>query len=494
MSKVVVIGSGFAGLAAACSLAYSGFKVQVLEKNKTAGGRARRFQENGYTFDMGPSWYWMPDVFERFFQRFDRNVHDYYQLTRLDPSYRMFFSDQSHLDIPADYSLTQKLFDSIEPGSGEKLTAFLEQAELKYKVGMEDLVYKPGISPLEFVNLRTLNGAYKLDLLQSFHRHVRKFFNDPRLLQILTFPILFLGASAKDTPALYSLMNYADLKLGTWYPEGGMYSIVAAMEKLAMSLGVEFYFSQEVNQINTSGSTATSVVTNDGSFTADLIVASADYHHIESTCLPPDKRSYSESYWESRTMAPSSLIFYLGCSKKLEGLHHHNLFFDESLEDHTEQIYKTPKWPDKPLFYASVTSKTDPSVCPEGHENLFLLIPVAPGLEDTEEIREKYYQLVMDRLEKKLGEDIRSFVVYKRSYAHSNFIEDYHAFKGNAYGLANTVRQTAFLKPKIKSKKINNLYYTGQLTVPGPGVPPSLISGQIVADQIVKDFEYETAV
>jgi phytoene desaturase len=323
---------------------------------------------------------------------------------------------------------------------------------------------------------------------------VRRFFSNPKLLQLLTFPILFLGATAKNTPALYSMMNFADLKLGTWYPMGGFYEIVLAIVRLAKSLGVTFKYQQDVHEIEIKHSRATSVVTSDNYWSTDLVVASADYHYIESNCLPAEYRSYTSSYWETRTMAPSCLIYYLGVKKKIDNLHHHNLFFDADLNQHTNEIYEIPDWPSNPLFYVSATSKTDPSVCPNGHENLFVLIPVAPGLEDNESVRQHYYEVVMKRMESALGTNIVNYVDYKRCYAHQDFIRDYHAFKGNAYGLANTIRQTAFLKPRIKSKKVSNLYYTGQLTVPGPGVPPSLISGQIVASQILKDTSHETVV
>ncbi|GJM27780.1 MAG: phytoene dehydrogenase [Cyclobacteriaceae bacterium] len=494
MNKVVVIGSGFSGLSAACCLAQQGYQVTVLEKNHTPGGRARRFKEAGYTFDMGPSWYWMPDVFERFFKRFDLSVTDYYQLKRLDPSYRMFFNQHQNLDVPADYTQIRQLFESIETGSAVKLDKFMKQAELKYQMGMGNFVYKPGNSAMEFINLETIRSAYQLDLFQSFHQHLRRFFSNPKLLQLLTFPILFLGATAKNTPALYSLMNFADLKLGTWYPKNGMHEIVLALVKLAESLGVSFKYRQEVHTIDVKSSRASKVITQDKHWNADLVVASADYHFIESECLPIEYQSYTDSYWESRTMAPSSLIYYLGVRKRIDGLQHHNLFFDADLNQHTSEIYETPKWPSNPLFYVSATSKTDATVCPTGHENLFVLIPVAPGLEDNESVREHYFDVVMKRMERALGTEITAFIDYRRCYAHQDFIKDYHAFKGNAYGLANTTMQTAFLKPGIKSKKVSNLYYAGQLTVPGPGVPPSLISGQIVANQILKDARHETVV
>ena len=487
-NKVVVVGSGFSGISVATNLAHSGYNVKVLEKNTIAGGRARFFIEKGFKFDMGPSWYWMPDVFDRYFNQFGKNTADFYTLKRLDPSYTVFFDKENIVDIPADFKALATLFESIEPGAGDQLTLFLQQAAYKYEVGMKDLVFRPGRSISEYIDFRLFMDVLKMDVFQSFHKHVRQFFKHPFLIKITEFPILFLGAVPKNTPALYSLMNYADMKLGTWYPEGGMYKIVEGMVSLAESMGVEFLYNQNVKKIAVNGSgRATGVHTASHFFEADTVVAAADYHHVEEALIEPEYRNYTSSYWNSRVMAPSSLIFYLGINKKLKNLNHHNLFFDEDFKQHATQIYEQPEWPDKPLFYVSVTSKTDETVAPAGCENLFLLMPVAPGLTDTNETRERYYDLMMDRLEKLTGEKIREHVVLKRSYAHNDFVADYNAFKGNAYGLANTLKQTAILKPSLKSNKISNLYFTGQLTVPGPGVPPSLISGSVVAGEVMKD-------
>ncbi len=487
-NKVIVIGSGFSGISAATSLAAQGFNVTVLEKNATPGGRARKYSADGFTFDMGPSWYWMPDVFESYFNKFGKTTADYYNLHRLDPSYTVFFGEDDFVDVPASVEELKKLFESLEPGSAAKLDEFLEQAAYKYEVGINQLVYKPGRSVTEFMNLRLLLDVLRMDVFQSFHKHIRRFFSHEKIIKLMEFPILFLGALPENTPALYSLMNYADIKLGTWYPMGGMFKIIEGMVQLAEEKGVVFNYNQNVRQIEVEQGAAKRVVTDTDVFEADVVVASADYHHVEKNLLQPAYRNYSDAYWENRVMAPSSLIFYLGINKRLQNLKHHNLFFDEDFGPHANEIYTNPQWPTNPLFYVSAPSVTDASVAPDGCENLFILIPVAPGLHDTEEIREKYYNLVMDRLEQLTKQDVRSAVVYKRSYAHLDFISDYNAFKGNAYGLANTLLQTALLKPSLKSKKVKNLYYTGQLTVPGPGVPPSLISGQVVAKEIAREF------
>lgn len=484
--KVVVIGAGFAGLATAASLAQKGFSVTILEKNETIGGRARKFETQGYVFDMGPSWYWMPDVFEQFFARFGKKVSDYYELIRLDPAYKIVFGANQEMAIPANMDELRAMFESYEKGSAKNLDLFLKEAAYKYEVGMNEFVFKPSHSILEFADWRVVKSLFRLQMLTSMSKHVDKLFKNTYLRQLLKFPVLFLGATPEDTPAMYSLMNYADLVLGTWYPKGGMFKIVEAMGKLAKEQGVQILTNQNVQKIETQNGKATKIITQAGSFEADFVVASADYHHIEQEVLAEKDRVYSEKYWDKRTMAPSSLLFYLGLSKKLNNLLHHNLFFDEDFAQHAQDIYKTPKWSERPLFYVCMSSKTDPTAAPEGHENLFVLIPTAPNLEDSEATREHYYGVVMERLEKLTGQSIRDAVVYKKSYAHTDFKKDYNAYKGNAYGLANTLTQTAFLKPKIKSSKLSNFYYTGQLTAPGPGVPPSLISGQMVADEIAK--------
>ncbi len=488
MKKVIVIGSGFSGLAAATSLASKGYDVTVLEKNSSPGGRARKFEVDGFTFDMGPSWYWMPDIFDNYFAKFGKKTADYYNLVRLDPSYAVIFEGNESIMLPAGVEKLADLFESMEAGSRPKFHEFLKQAAYKYEVGINKFVWKPSRSITEFLSLKLLYDVTRLDVFQSFHSHIRKFFKDEKILKLMEFPILFLGAIPENTPAMYSLMNYAEIQLGTWYPMGGMHEIVKGMVALAEEKGVKFLYNQNVTKIDVVAEKVRKVITEKSTFTADAIVASADYQHVEEKLLGEDFRNYDAKYWDKRMMAPSSLLFYLGVNKRIPKLLHHNLFFDEDFKLHSHEIYTEPQWPTKPLFYASAPSKTDSSVAPEGHENLFLLIPVAPDLEDTEEVREKYYHIIMERLEKYCGVNIRESVVYKRSYAHKDFKSDYNAFKGNAYGLANTLMQTALLKPTLKSKKVHNLYYTGQLTVPGPGVPPSLISGLVVADELEKEI------
>lgn len=484
-SKIIVIGSGFSGLVAAASLAQKGFEVKLLEKNSSIGGRSRQFADSGFTFDMGPSWYWMPEVFENTFSYFGHQASDFYELERLDPSYVVKF-EEDQFDVPADLNELKRKFEDIEQGSGEVLQKFLDEAAYKYKVGMDEFVWKPSHSIREFVDPRIISSVFKLNMLQSLSSVVRKKFKDSRIRRILEFPVLFLGATPWKIPAMYSLMNHADLSLGTWYPKGGMYEIVRALEKICHQEGVEIVVDSAVTGVRFSKDRISNVLSESGEYEADFVINAADYHHFEQEILPPQYRKYNDRYWESRVMAPSSLLYYVGLDTKLPDAVHHTLFFDEDFSRHAVEIYEKPQWPEKPLFYMCCPSATDDSVAPAGHENLFFLIPIAPGLKDNKAKHEHYFNLILSRAEERSGLPIRKHIVYRRDYSLDNFSSDYNAFKGNAYGLANTLNQTAFLKPKMRNTKVANLLNCGQLTVPGPGVPPSLISGRVAAMEAIK--------
>jgi phytoene desaturase len=486
-SNIAIIGSGFSGLSAAAYLSAAGHEVHVYEKNDSLGGRARQFTSpNGYIFDMGPSWYWMPEVFDKFFADFGYKTSDFYKLDLLNPSFDIVFGKNDLMQVPENFRELMDLFESLEKGAGKRLKEFMSEAEFKYNTGMNKLVQKPGLSWFEFLDKDLITGSIRLQVLTSFSKHVRKFFTHPKLIALMEFPVLFLGATPQDTPALYSLMNYAGLKLGTWYPQGGFGSVVEAMAEVARRNGATFHLNAAVEKIEVENNLAKSLLVNGKNVAFDAVIAAADYEHVENKLLEPKFRNYTNAYWEKKTFAPSSLIFYLGVNKKLNKLHHHTLFFDEDLTVHAEEIYKDPKWPSKPLFYVCCPSKTDKTVAPEGHENLFVLMPIAPGIEDTEDLRKQYFDTLLQRLENHLGEDIRTHIDFQRSYCAKDFVHDYNSYKGNAYGLANTLMQTANLKPKIKNKTIANMYYAGQLTVPGPGVPPSIISGKVSSKELLK--------
>ena len=479
--NIIIIGSGFSSISAACYLAKAGNKVTILEKNNTPGGRARQFKKDGFTFDMGPSWYWMPDVFEKFFGDFDRKVSDYYSLEKLDPGYEVYFDQMDSIKIGDTLGKIYAAFETEEAGSAIKLKKFIKKAEDNYNIAIKDLVYRPGISPLELVTPDTVKKVGYF--LSTIKKEVTREFKNPRLAQILQFPVLFLGAKPSNTPAFYNFMNFADFGLGTWHPDKGMYSVVEGMVKMAKELGVQFNTGQTVEKICVEKGEAVGVIANGIRIEADVVVSGADYNHSESL-LDKNERGYSDAYWDKKVFAPSSLLFFIGLDKKVKNVSHHTLFFDVDFEEHAKSIYDTPEWPKDPLFYGNFPSLTDSSMAPEGKEACFLLIPIGPGIEDTEEMRTKYFNIVIDRLEHLTKQPIRDAILFKESFCVNDFVSEYNSYKGNAYGMANTLMQTAFLRPKLKSKKVKNLFFTGQLTVPGPGVPPALISGNLVASLV----------
>lgn len=485
MKKVVIIGAGIGGLSAASVLAQKGYAVTVIEKNDKPGGRINFFEAEGFKFDMGPSWYWMPEVFDNFYELFGHKREEFYDLIRLDPSYKVVFREED-IDMPADYKALRQLFESRDKGSGARLDKFLNNAAYKYEVGMNEYVWKPGRSLTEFLDLRVLKSFMKMQMLSSISSAVKKVTQDSQLQSILEFPVLFLGATPQETPALYSLMNYADLKLGTWYPAGGMYKIAEAFYKIALNQGVQFRFSEEVNQIDLQKDKISKVFSELGEYECDYVICNADYHHMDQKIVPKSHSHYTKKYWDTRKLAPSSLLVYLGLDSRVDGLEHHNLFFDADFKEHAVEIYKDPKWPRDPLFYVCCPSISDTSVAPEGKENLFVLMPIATDLKDDPEIHEQYLATFINRIKLLTGNDISKSIIYKRFFSVRDFKSTYNSLRGNAYGLSNTLDQTAILKPSMKSKKISNLFYAGQLTTPGPGLPPSIISGQVAAAELIK--------
>ena len=481
--KIAIIGSGFSSLAAACYLAKAGNEVTIYEKNETIGGRARQLKKEGFTFDIGPTWYWMPDVFERFFSDFNKKPSDYYELIKLSPAYQVYFDQLDFVTIADNFPEIVSTFESIEKGSGKKLEQFMAEAQSNYNIAIKDLVYRPGESPLELVTIETAKKVNQF--FSTISKDVRKRFKNTKLIQILEFPVLFLGAKPSDTPSFYSFMNFADFGLGTFHPKNGMYSVILAMAALAKELGVTIHTNANIDKINVVNGITTGLSVNQENCSADVVVSGADYHHSE-TLLDEQYRQYSEKYWSKKTFAPSSLLFYVGFDKKIEDVEHHSLFFDVDFDVHAKAIYDNPKWPEEPLFYASFPSKTDENSAPEGKEAGIFLIPIAPGLEDTPELRELYFEKIITRFELLTNQNIKNNIIFNESFCVNDFVKDYNSYKGNAYGMANTLLQTAFLRPKLKSKKVSNLYFTGQLTVPGPGVPPALISGKLVSDLIEK--------
>jgi len=482
--NVIVIGSGFGGLAAAGLLAKDGHDITVIEKNDHAGGRASIWKKDGFTFDLGPSWYLMPDVFENYFAEFDKKPSDYMNLVRLDPSYRVFYEKDDYVDISKDFEKNLDLFEKMENGAAEKMKQYLETSKYQYDVAMKDFIYRDYKHFTDFLKPKLVKEGIKLHMFDKLDSYAQRFFKSDRIRKILEYTIVFLGGSPYDSPALYSLMSHVDFKLGVWYPMGGIGKLVEAMKKVAEENGAKFVFNEPVEKIKSDSGIVKGVKTNKDEYSADIVICNADHAYAEMNLVDKKNWSYSKRYWYSRKIAPSAYLLYLGLNKRIDSLIHHNLYFDKNWENHFGQIFHKPEWPNDPSYYVSCTSKTDNSVAPKDHENMFILVPVAPSLEDTEKIREKYFTKILKHLEKLIGESIIDSIILKRIFAHNDFSDRYNAFKGTALGLAHTLRQTAVFRPQHESKKIKNLYYTGHYNHPGIGVPMVIISSQIIADKI----------
>ncbi|MBN1391069.1 MAG: phytoene desaturase [Candidatus Thermoplasmatota archaeon] len=485
--SAIVVGSGIGGMSAAALLAQRGCRVTVIEKNDQPGGRMIVYRDRGFVFDMGPSWYLMPEVFEDFFREFGKSPSDYYKLKRLDPSYKVFYGPDRQLIIPADLERTREIFESIEPGSGNKLKEYLESAKYQYDIAMGQFIYKEYSSIFDFLNRKLMFEGTKLHIFDSLDGYIKRFIKDKDLRKILEYTIVFLGGSPYNSPAMYALMSHVDFNLGVWYPMGGMGELSKAFHKLCVDLGVEFKFGEEVKRVIVENGSAVGVETSDGRIGSDMVIMNADYPHAEMEFLEKKDRSYDERYWKKKAIAPSCVLMYIGLDRRLEGLEHHNLYLSGSWDEHFISIFDRPAWPEDPSYYVSCPSKTDPSVAPEDHENLFFLVPVAAGLEDTDDVRERYFQRTVRHLEKLTGEKIMDHIISKRIVTHRDFSSLYNAYKGTALGLAHTLRQTAVFRPGHRSKKVGSLYYTGQYTHPGIGVPMVMISSKILTEEIVKD-------
>lgn len=484
--KTVVIGAGFSGLATSALLAHKGHQVTLLEKNDSTGGRAREWKSGGFTFDMGPSWYLMPEVFDAFFEYLGKRREDYFSLHQLSTYYKVFFEKADAVTITGDLDETKKLFDSFEPMAGLRLQKYLDQAEYKYDVAMKEFLYREYRSIFQFFNRRIIREGLKLNIFTNMDSFVKNYFQDLRARQILEYAMVFLGTGPKDAPALYSIMSHVDLNLGVYYPEGGMAGAAAGFRRLAEDCGVRILTGRSVTGYEYEKNRIAAVVCGDERYPADLVVNSADYHHAETDLLTREYRRYSPAYWRTRVVAPSMFIIYMGINRRLENMEHHNLYFAEDWDRHFDQIFKKPEWPSNPCFYLSCNSKTDTTSAPPGGENVFILVPVAPGLDDNDSQREVYAEEVLRHIEKVTGEDLHSDVAVRRIYSHRDFTADYNAYKGTALGLSHTLFQTAVFRPAHQSAKLRNLFYTGQFTHPGVGVPMTLISGQVVAEEIEK--------
>jgi len=486
-SEVTVVGGGFGGLSTACYLADAGADVRVLEKNEQLGGRASRLHAEGFRFDMGPSWYMMPDVFERFFGHFGRQPGDYYDLEQLDPHYRIFFKDGDRCDARGDPEYMRDLFESYEDGAGEAFDEYLATSERHYETAMEHFVYEDRSRLRDFVDPDVMRATpVGLTLLRSMQSHVDKYFDNPKLKQIMQYTLVFLGGAPQNTPALYNIMSHVDFNLGVYYPDGGMCTVVDGVVDMGRELGVTYETGREVTEI-TRRRDGFLVETADRAYKPDSVVCNADYAHVEQDLLPEHERQYDDDYWEGRTYAPSAFLIYLGVEGDVDPLAHHTLVFPEDWDRHFEQIFDDPSWPDEPAYYICVPSQTDDSVAPAGHSNLFVLVPVAPGLHDGDSIRETYRDRIVADIAEHTGVDLRDRIVVEEQFSVSDFGDRYNATEGTALGLAHTLRQTSLLRPGNRSSAVDGLYFTGSFTTPGVGVPMCLISGEHTANALIED-------
>ena len=483
---VTVIGGGFGGLSAAAYLGRAGLDVRLLERHDRVGGHAGVLERDGFRFDTGPSWYLMPDVFERFFGHFDREPTDYYELERLDPQYRVCWKDGDSVTIPPDRDRVEEIFESYEDGAGDALAAYLEEAERNYELAMDRVVYEGRERLRDYVDTDLLPMAPRYRLFGNMDDYVGRYVEHPKLRQLLEYTLVFLGGSPYNTPALYSIMSHVDLNLNVFYPEGGIAGVVDALADLAREQGVTIETGVEVQHVGGSAGNF-EVETDDGVRESDLVVSNANPAHTERELLDPADRSHDPGYWDDQTYAPSAFMLYLGVEGDVDPLEHHTLVLPTDWSDHFEAIFEEPRWPDDPAYYLSVTSKTDDAVAPDGHHAVVVLVPIAPGLDDGPEVRERYREKVLSDLAAEAGVDLRDRIVSETTACVSEFAERYGDPDGTALGLAHTLFQTGPLRPGHRGP-VDGLYYSGAYTTPGIGMPMCLISGEHTASAIFEDY------
>ena len=485
--KVVVIGAGIGGLGTAGLFAKKGYEVTVLEKNENLGGRANIFESDGYRFDMGPSWYLAPDLFEHFFSLMGERIEDHMDLVRLSPSYRIFFSkDPKPLDIHSDIAVDSATFEEIEPGSAEQLRAYLKQSEYQYEVATQHFMYKNYDTVFDFFNRRVMTEGQKLSVFSKMHAFVSRFFKTRKLQQVMEYTMVFLGTSPYEAPALYNLMSHMDFNQGVFYPQGGFYELIKALARIAEKNGADLRTNSPVAEVVVENGVTKGVMLESKEFVeADIVISNADIQFTETRLLGEKWRTHSNKYWNKRVMAPSAFIMYLGVKEKLPNLIHHNLLFSDDWRKNFDDIYKDPRLPEEPSLYVCAPSVTDPSVAPEGRENLFVLVPIASDLQISDHEKDAYSEKVLARMEQEMKlPGLRKKIEYKRIYTVDNFAADYNAFKGTALGLAHTIWQTAIFRPNNRSKKVKNLFYVGAGTNPGIGTQICLISAELVYKRV----------
>jgi phytoene desaturase len=488
---VVIIGSGLGGLATAAYLAKAGLKVTVFEKNEQLGGRASMLEKDGFRFDMGPSWYLMPDIFKHAFDLLGEKIEDHLDLVKLNPSYRVYFKDENikPVDLRSIVDEDKKIYEGLEAGSAAKLDEYLERSKYQYEVSKKDFLYGNIDSPLDFFTPRLMIEGTKLSVFQTMDKYVKRWFSSAAVQKLLQYPLVFLGNSPYNAPAIYSMMTHIDTELGVFYPKGGIYEITKALVAIGKKYGVTYHANAEAKRILVEGKQTKGIQLSSGEvINADIVVSNADLEWTDRVLLGEEQRVHSDGYWKKRVLAPSAFIAYLGIKGRVQGLEHHTLVFAKDWKENFRQIFDQPQWPTDPSFYVCTPSKTDASVAPADHENLFILVPVAAGLDDSLEQREAYLKKILTTIEEQTGEkDLADRVVVKELFSVRDFEKRYNSYRGTALGLAHTLFQTAWFRPKTKHPKIDNLFFVGAGAQPGIGMPMVLISAELIVKRLMKN-------
>lgn len=509
----VVIGAGVAGLATSALLARDGWDVTVVEKNASAGGRAGSFtvdEHPGFRWDTGPSWYLMPEAFDHFFELFGTKTADHLDLVDLTPAYRVFSGDSAPVDVPTGRDEAAALFESIEPGAGAKLLTYLDSAADTYDIAIDRFLYNTfsELGPLLHRDVLTRAARLASLLTRSLESYVNHQFTSPVLRQVLSYPAVFLSSRPETTPSMYHLMSHTDLVQGVKYPIGGFTAVVGALHKLALDHGVKFHFSTEATAINTAtinGKTVTTGVSVLGETSeklpADIVVAAGDLHHTENNLLPKKLRTYPERYWSTRNPGIGSVLVLLGVKGELPQLDHHNLVFSEDWTDDFAVVFDGPQ-STRPSnasesIYVSKPSTSEDGVAPEGHENLFILVPTkaTSSIGHGDAYMPEASQAVQAMADHAINQlamqanipDLQERIVVKHTLGPADFERRYHSWLGSALGPAHTLAQSAFLRGRNKSRKVDTLFYAGATTVPGVGIPMCLISAENVLKRLHGD-------
>jgi phytoene desaturase len=493
MTKVVVIGAGMGGLATALRLRQLGFEVTVLEKQPIAGGRSSLIQEAGFRVDTGPTILVMKETFSEMYRSIGEDFEQRLSLIRLDPNYRIYFHDGEQLDLYSNVERLTAEVERIAPGSAEGLQRFLQEGARKYSLGM-DFVDRNFDRLTELANPTAGLRLLQTSAHQNLYRQVARFFNgNDKLTKAFSFHSMFLGLSPFEALAMYSLITYADLALGMWYPRGGIYSIVEDLLALAEQRGVVVRTSAPVAQICVENGKATGVMLASGErISADLVVSNADLPYTYTQLIDPHhRREYSDARLNRMQYACSGYLLYLGVDRTYDHLRHQALYFSDDYRSNLDAIFKTKTMPGDPSFHLNAPTVTDPSLAPAGHSLLYVLAPM-PNLEaglDWRQAAPALREKLLDRLEEIVDPDLRRHIVWERQYLPTDFQADYNATLGTAFGsLSQGFFQSAYFRPHNKSRDIANLYFVGQGTYPGIGMPMVMISSKLVAERIEQEW------